>query len=281
MTIPTTFPASDIHPTALVDPSAELAPGVVVGPYSIIGPNVRVGARTRIAGHVLIERDTSVGEECTIHQGAILGTDPQDLKYMGEPTTLVVGDRTVIREYATLNRGTIASGVTRVGSDCMLMAYTHVAHDCHIGNDTIFGPHATLGGHVEVGDFANVSAGSAVHQFCRVGPHGFIGGYSVVTKDALPFSRTIGSRPARIFGVNTIGLARRGFTSDTIAQLRQAFRYLVQSKLNTTRALTQIEHDETLSAPEVRYLVDFIRASRRGVILRRPLRRAEEHVLDE
>ena len=161
------------------------------------------------------------------------------------------------------------------------MAYVHVAHDCHVGSGTIFGPHATLGGHVGVEDFANISAGSAVHQFCRVGRYGFIGGYSVVTKDALPFGRTIGSRPARVFGVNSIGLSRRGFTPDTIAQLKLAYRYLLQSKLNTTQALAQIEQDESLSAPEVRYLVEFIRTSQRGVILRRPTRRAEELVADE
>ena len=161
------------------------------------------------------------------------------------------------------------------------MAYVHVAHDCHIGNGTIFGPHATLGGHVDVEDFANISAGSAVHQFCRVGRHAFIGGYSVVTKDALPFGRTIGGRPARIFGVNTIGLTRRGFSAETIVQLKHAYRYLLQSKLNTSRALAQIEQDAELSAAEVRYLVDFIRGSQRGVILRRPSRRAEEIVADE
>jgi UDP-N-acetylglucosamine acyltransferase len=161
------------------------------------------------------------------------------------------------------------------------MAYVHVAHDCHIGSHTIFGPHATLGGHVTVEDFANVSAGSAVHQFCRVGRHGFIGGYSVVTKDALPFGRTIGSRPARIFGVNSIGLTRRGFSADTVEQLKRAYRYLLQSKLNTTRAIAQIEQDGELTAPDVRYLIDFIRSSQRGVILRRPTRRAEEMVADE
>jgi UDP-N-acetylglucosamine acyltransferase len=171
--------------------------------------------------------------------------------------------------------------VTTIGDDNLFMAYVHVAHDCHIGSHTIFGPHATLGGHVDVQDFANVSAGSAVHQFCRVGRYGFVGGYSVVTKDAAPFARTIGARPARIFGVNTVGLSRRGFTPDTISQLKQAYRYLIQSKLNTTRALAEIEADASLSAPEVRYLVDFIRDSRRGVILRRPTRRAEELVADE
>jgi UDP-N-acetylglucosamine acyltransferase len=150
-----------------------------------------------------------------------------------------------------------------------------------VGSDTIFGPHATLGGHVTVDDFANISAGSAVHQFCRVGPYAFVGGYSVVTKDALPYARTIGSRPARVFGVNSIGLSRRGFTSDAISQLKRAYRYLLQSKLNTTRALAAIERDGSLTAPEVQALVDFIRSSKRGVILRRPTRRTEEIVAEE
>jgi UDP-N-acetylglucosamine acyltransferase len=160
------------------------------------------------------------------------------------------------------------------------MAYVHVAHDCHVGNDTIFGNTATLGGHVSVEDFANVSAGSGVHQFCRVGRHAFIGGYSVVTKDALPYARTVGNR-ARIYGLNTIGLMRRGFSPDTIAKLKRSFRYLLQSKLNTTNALQQIAQDRSLACPEVEYLLDFIRTSQRGVILRRATRRAEEVLADE
>jgi UDP-N-acetylglucosamine acyltransferase len=150
-----------------------------------------------------------------------------------------------------------------------------VAHDCHVGNDTIFGNMATLGGHVTVEDFANVSAGSGVHQFCRVGRYAFIGGYSVVTKDALPFARTVGSRPARIFGANTIGLMRRGVPADVIEKLKGSFRYLLQSKLNTTKAMQQIRRDRTLACPEVEYLLDFIHTSQRGVILRRATRRAE------
>jgi UDP-N-acetylglucosamine acyltransferase len=161
------------------------------------------------------------------------------------------------------------------------MAYVHVAHDCHVGNDTIFGPHATLGGHVAVEDYANISAGSAVHQFCRVGQHAFVGGYSVVTKDALPYAKTVGSRPARIFGANTIGLVRRGFTPAVVEKLKRAFRYLLQSKLNTTSAVRRIERDPTLACPEVKYLVEFIRSSQRGVILRRPSRRAEELLAEE
>jgi UDP-N-acetylglucosamine acyltransferase len=213
---------------------------------------------------------------------ASIGLAPQDLKYRGERTRLIIGEGNIFREFVTINRGTQGGGgETTIGDHNLFMAYVHVAHDCHVGSDTIFGPHATLGGHVDVEDYANISAGSAVHQFCRVGKYGFVGGYSVVTKDALPFARTIGSRPARIFGVNTIGLSRRGFTPDTISQLKQAYRYLIQSKLNTPRALARIDQDPTLSSPEVAYLVDFIRSSRRGVILRRPARRTEELVADE
>jgi UDP-N-acetylglucosamine acyltransferase len=160
------------------------------------------------------------------------------------------------------------------------MAYAHVAHDCRIGNDTIFGNNATLGGHVFVDDFATISAGSGVHQFCRIGRHAFIGGYSVVTRDALPYAKTVGNR-ARIYGLNTIGLMRRGFTPDLIGKLKRAYRYLLTSRLNTTRALSKIEQDSTLSCPEVQYLVDFIRSSQRGALLRRPTRRAEEMVADE
>jgi len=254
----------------------------MIGPHAVVGPDVRIGRNCRIGASAVIDGWTEIGDDTQVYPMASIGLAPQDLKYRGERTKLVVGRRNIFREFVTINRGTAGGGgATTIGDDNLFMAYVHVAHDCHISNDTIFGPHATLGGHVGVEDFANVSAGSAVHQFCRVGRHAFIGGYSVVTKDALPFARTIGSRPARIFGVNTIGLSRRGFTPNTITQLRQAYRYLLQSKLNTTRALAQIEQDESLAAPEVRHLVDFIRASQRGVILRRATRRAEELVADE
>jgi UDP-N-acetylglucosamine acyltransferase len=275
-------PAFAVDPTAQVHPAARIGEGTVIGPHAVIGPDVRIGKDCRIGASVVIDGRTEIGDETQIYPMASIGLAPQDLKYKGEPTSLRVGKRNVFREFVTINRGTAGGGgETIIGDDNLFMAYVHVAHDCHIGSGTIFGPHATLGGHVEVEDFANISAGSAVHQFCRVGRYGFIGGYSVVTKDALPFGRTIGSRPARIFGVNTIGLSRRGFTAETIAQLRHAYRYLLQSKLNTTRALLQIEQDESLSAPEVRYLVTFIRTSQRGVILRKPTRRAEELVADE
>jgi UDP-N-acetylglucosamine acyltransferase len=274
--------AAYIDPTAIVHPTARIGAGTSIGPNAVIGPDVRVGANCRIGASVVIEGWTEIGDGTQIFPMASIGLAPQDLKYRGERTRLIIGKGNVFREFVTINRGTMGGGgETTIGDHNLFMAYVHVAHDCHVGDETIFGPHATLGGHVDVEDYANISAGSAVHQFCRVGKYGFIGGYSVVTKDALPFARTIGSRPARIFGVNTIGLSRRGFTSDTISQLKQAYRYLIQSKLNTTRALGRIDQDSTLGSPEVRYLVDFIRSSRRGVILRRPARRTEELVADE
>jgi UDP-N-acetylglucosamine acyltransferase len=274
--------AAFIDPTAHIHAGARIGAGTTIGPHAVIGADVTIGEGCRIGASVVIDGWTEIGDETQIFPMASIGLAPQDLKYRGERTRLVIGRRNIFREFVTINRGTLGGGgETRIGDDNLFMAYVHVAHDCHIGSETIFGPHATLGGHVEVEDFANISAGSAVHQFCRVGRYGFVGGYSVVTKDALPFARTIGSRPARIFGVNTIGLSRRGFSADTISQLKQAYRYLIQSKLNTSRALARIEQDAALSAAEVRYLIDFIRSSRRGVILRRPTRRAEELVADE
>lgn len=272
--------AASIDPSAHVHPSARLGEGTIVGPNVTIGPEVTIGRRCRIDASVVIDGWTEIGDDTRIFPMASIGLAPQDLKYQGERTRLTIGQRNTIREFATINRGTAGGGGhTSIGDDNLLMAYVHVAHDCHVGSHTIFGPHATLGGHVTVEDYSNISAGSAVHQFCRVGQYGFVGGYSVVTKDALPFGRTIGGRPARIFGVNSVGLVRRGFSADTINQLKRAYRHLLHA--NTTHALEQIEADPSLTSPEVRYLVDFIRSSQRGVILRRPARRAEELVADE
>jgi UDP-N-acetylglucosamine acyltransferase len=207
---------------------------------------------------------------------ASIGLAPQDLKYKGEPTRLEIGAGNIFREFVTIHRGTVGGGgVTTIGDRNLFMNYVHVAHDCHVGSQTIFGPHATLGGHVAIADFVNVSAGSAVHQFCRVGAYAFIGGYSVITKDALPYGRTVGSRPARVFGLNLIGLKRRGFADDTLKKMRAAYRYLTQSKLNTTQAIAKIDGDASLKCPEVDYLVDFIRTASRGVILRRGGKAAE------
>jgi UDP-N-acetylglucosamine acyltransferase len=268
--------AADIHPTAIVHPAAEVGAGTVIGPFVTIGDRVKIGRDCRIGASCVIDGVTEIGEGNQIFPMTSIGLVPQDLKFGGEPTRLIIGDRNVIREFATIHRGTAGGGgLTSIGSHNLLMAYTHVAHDCHIGNHTIFGNGATLAGHVLVENYANVGAFSGVHQFCRVGQHAFIGGYSVVTKDALPYAKTVGNR-ARIYGINTIGLIRRGFSPDAIAKLRRAYRILLHS--NTSRAVAQIDRDPTLQSPEVRYVVEFIRSSKRGVGLRRPSRRLEEIV---
>jgi UDP-N-acetylglucosamine acyltransferase len=273
---------TDIDPRAIVHPRAKIGEGTVVGPHATIGANVRIGANCRIGASAVVDGWTEIGDGTEIYPFGSIGLAPQDLKYQGEETQLIIGKRNIFREFVTINRGTRGGGgVTSIGDRNVFMAYVHVAHDCHVGDNTIFGPHATLGGHVTVESFANISAGSAVHQFCRVGEHGFIGGYSVVTKDALPYARTVGSRPARVFGANVIGLERRHFEPEVIEKLKRAFRYLLQSKLNTTAALQQIQLDRSLACAEVQYLLDFIRSSKRGVTLRRPSRKAEEVFADE
>jgi UDP-N-acetylglucosamine acyltransferase len=273
---------TDIDASAIVHPSAEIGEGARIGAHAVIGEHVTIGRHCRIGASAVVDGWTEIGEGTEIYPFASIGLVPQDLKFRGEETRLVIGKGNIFREFVTIHRGTRGGGgVTEIGDRNVFMAYVHVAHDCHVGNDTIFGNMATLGGHVTVQDFANIAAGSGVHQFCRVGRHAFIGGYSVVTKDALPFARTVGSRPARIFGVNAIGLQRRGISQDVIAKLKRSFRYLLQSKLNTTSALRHIERDRTLACPEVQFVIDFIRTSERGVILRRATRRAEEVLADE
>jgi UDP-N-acetylglucosamine acyltransferase len=273
---------TQVDSTAVVHPKARIGAGTQIGPHVVVGPHVTIGANCSIGASTVIDGQTEIGDDTKIYPFASIGLVPQDLKFQGEETRLVIGRRNIFREFVTVHRGTKGGGgVTTIGDRNVFMAYVHVAHDCHVGNDTIFGNMATLGGHVTVEDFANISAGSGVHQFCRVGRHAFIGGYSVVTKDALPYARTVGSRPARIFGVNTIGLMRRGMAPQVIEKLRKSFRYLLQSKLNTTKALQQIERDRTLACPEVQDLTRFIQTSQRGVILRRASRRAEEVLADE
>jgi len=257
------FAEASVHPTALVDASAQLGHGVVVGPFSIIGPNVSVGARTRIASHVLIERDTTVGEECRIEHGAVLGTDPQDLKYDGEPTRLEVGARTVIREYATLNRGTAALGYTRVGSDCMLMAYTHVAHDCQLGDHVILSNAVNMAGHVTIGDWAIIGGMTPIHQFVRIGAHAFIGGQSRISKDIPPYVKAAGI-PVQLYGLNSVGLQRRGFDEEVRRELKRAYRLFYGSTHNTTQALARAR-EELRALPEVEAFLAFFEGSERGV----------------
>ena len=254
-----------VHPTAIVDDGAVLGADVVVGPYSVIGPHVRVGAGTHIGPHVLIERDTSVGESCRIFKGAVLGTDPQDLKYQGEYSELVVGDRTVVREYATLNRGTAASRRTVVGSDCLLMAYTHVAHDCRIGNHVVLSNAVNMAGHVTIEDWAIIGGIVPIHQFVCIGAHAFVGGGSRVSQDVPPYCRAAGV-PPRLYGLNSVGLERRGFPAESRKYLKRAYRILFQSGLNVSQGIDRVE-SEVRQVPEVRHFLDFIRNSERGIIL--------------
>lgn len=254
---------SPIHPTALIDPEATLGEGVTVGPFSIIGPGVSVGAGTRIGSHVLVERDTEIGAGCTIYNGAVLGTDPQDLKYAGEPTRLRVGDRTTIREYATLNRGTTALGYTSVGSDCLLMAYTHVAHDCQVGSNVILSNSVNMGGHVTIDDWAIVGGVTAIHQFVRIGAHAFVGGASRVAKDIPPYVKAAGS-PIQLYGLNSVGLQRRGFSEEVRRELKRAYRLFFASTYNTSQALERAR-DELRALPEIDVFLAFFEASDRGV----------------
>jgi UDP-N-acetylglucosamine acyltransferase len=269
-------PGVTVDPTAIVHDGATIGAGTVIGPYAIIGEHVVLGKDCRIGASSVIDGWTEIGDGNEVFPFASIGLIPQDLKFKGEKTRLVIGHRNVFREFVTIHRGTAGGGgVTDIGDHNVFMAYAHIAHDCHVGHHTIFGNAATLGGHVTVEDYAAVSAFSGVHQFCRVGRYAFVGGYSVVTKDALPFAKTVGNR-ARIYGLNTIGLERRKFSRETISKLRRSFRYLLHS--NTSRALAQIDRDPTLQCEEVQYLLDFIRSSSRGVGLRRPSRRLEELV---
>ena len=252
-----------VHATAIIDPSAELGTGVEVGPFSIVGPNVRIGAGTRVGSNVLIERDTTVGEGCRISHGAVLGTDPQDLKYAGEPTRLIVGDRTVIREYATLNRGTAALGRTMVGSDCMLMSYSHVAHDCTLGDHVILSNAVNMAGHVTIQDWAIIGGMTPIHQFVRIGAHAFVGGQSRVAKDIPPYVKAAGI-PIQLYGLNSVGLQRRGFSEEVRRELKRAYRLFFASSHNTTQALERAR-EELRDMPEVEVFLSFFANSERGV----------------
>lgn len=252
-----------IHPTAIVDPRAELDEGVSVGPYSIIGPGVAIGANTKVGSHVLVERDTAIGEDCVLFNGAVLGTDPQDLKYEGEETRLIVGDRTVIREYATLNRGTAAVGFTEVGSDCLLMAYSHVAHDCQLGDHVILSNSVNMGGHVTIGEWAIVGGLTPIHQFVRIGAHAFVGGASRVAKDIPPYVKAAGS-PIQLYGLNSVGLQRRGYSEETRRELKRAYRLFFASNHNTSQALEKAR-TELEPTPEIEIFLSFFEHSARGV----------------
>lgn len=255
--------AATVHPTAIIDPGAKLGSEVVVGPWCFVGPNVTLGPGTVLGPNVLIEKNTVLGEACRIHKGAVLGTDPQDLKFGGEETTLLVGDRTVIREYATLNRGTAASGKTQVGSDCLLMAYSHVAHDCVLGDRVILGNSVNMAGHVLIEDWAIVGGVTPIHQFARIGTHSYVGGGSRVSQDVPPYCLVAGS-PTLLYGLNSVGLQRRGFSAEVRRSLKDAYRIIFNSGLNVSQGLEAAAR-EVEQVPEVVRLLEFIRSSERGV----------------
>jgi UDP-N-acetylglucosamine acyltransferase len=254
---------TQIHPTAIVDPNARLGKGVVVGPWSMIGPGVEIGDGTLIRSHVLVEKNTIIGADCQIHQGAVLGTDPQDLKFHGEETYLEVGDRTVIREYATLNRGTSDMVKTVVGDDCFLMTYSHVAHDCQIGNHVVLSNAVNMAGHVIIDDWAIVGGLTAIHQFVRIGAHAFVGGASRTSQDVPPYTKAAGS-PMKLYGLNSVGLDRRGVSPEVRKALKRAYRVIFQSSLPLSQALDQADAECT-ECPEVAHFINFIRKSERGV----------------
>jgi UDP-N-acetylglucosamine acyltransferase len=258
-------PVAGVHPSAVVHEETTLGEDVTVGPGTVLGPNVVIGAGSQIGAHVVIERDTVIGRDCRIHHGAVLGTDPQDLKFEGERTQLVIGDRTVIREYATLNQGTRASGRTSVGADCLLMAYVHVAHDCHIGDRVVLANAVNMGGHVTIEDWAIVGGMTPIHQFVRIGQHAFVGGASRVSKDIAPYVRCAGN-PLEMAGLNSVGLRRRGFPPDVRLELKRAYRLFFLSKLNVTQAIERAR-EELAPVPEVDRFITFFEQSERGVAL--------------
>jgi len=254
----------NIHPTAIISQDATLAEGVEVGPYSIIGPDCHIGKNTRIGPHVVIESHTDIGEGCRISQFASLGGAPQDLKYRGEATRVVIGNYNTIREYVTINRATKAdSGVTLIGNHNLLMAYCHVAHNCRLENHIVMANAANLAGHIHIEDFAIIGGLSGVHQFTRIGAHCIIGGASAVTKDVPPFVMASGNF-AKLFGLNTIGLKRRGFTDETLQALKKAYRIVFRSSMLLSAAIKKVE-SEVEDLPEVRQFLAFIRESKRGL----------------
>jgi UDP-N-acetylglucosamine acyltransferase len=263
--------ATKIHPNAVVDPSVQLGEDITIGPFAVVGPQVEVGDRSVIDAGAQIEGPTRLGADNHIYPYACIGFDPQDLKFAGENTHLEVGDRNHFREHSTVHRGTgKGGGLTTIGSDNLFMAGTHIAHDCRVGDRTIFANNGTLAGHVEVGSDAVVGAFSSVQQFCRVGRYAYIGGYSVITRDALPFVKTVGAKPA-CYGVNRIGLERKGFSAEELKAVEQAYRILVRSKLNTTQALERLRK-ELGKVPHVAFLIEFVSGSERGVIREVPRR---------
>ncbi len=254
-----------IHPTALISPDALIGERVEVGAFAIIGERCEVGDDCVIAPRGTLERDVKLGTGVKVGNSSVLGGAPQDLKYAGEQTTVEIGDNTVIREFVTINRGTVQSTKTSVGSKCLLMSYVHLAHDCHLGNGVILGNSVQLAGHVTIADRATLSGLSGVHQFVRIGRNAFIGGCSRVSKDIPPFLKAVGN-PIRLYGLNGVGLQRNGFPDDVVRELKRAYRLFFRSDLNLSQAIDRAETELELY-PEVRELIQFVEGSGRGVVI--------------
>jgi UDP-N-acetylglucosamine acyltransferase len=255
-----------VHPTAIIDSGAKIHASCKIGPYCTIGPDVEVGEGCELISHVVVEGPTKIGARNRFFPFSSIGLAPQDLTYKGEPTRLEMGDDNVVREFVTLNRGTIkGGGLTQIGNHTLIMAYTHVAHDCVIGDHVIMANAATLGGHVVVEDWATVGALCPVHHFVRIGAHAFIGGGTTITRDVLPFSKTAAERGTHAYGLNAVGLERRGFSKDRIGKIHHAYKVLLASKLNTSQALEKLKA-ETDRGEDVEMLIRFIEASERGVV---------------
>ena len=252
-----------IHPTAIVDPSAQLGDDVEIGPWAIVGPNCTVGNGVQLSARATLERNVTLGDRVHVGIGAILGGDPQDLKYRGEETWVEIGEDTAIREYATINRATSHSVTTRVGKGCFLMSYVHLAHDCELGDSVIISNGTQLAGHVHVEDKAIISGLCAVHQFARIGKHSFIGGCSRVSQDVPPYVRAVGN-PIKLFGLNSVGLQRSGFDDGVVKALKQAYRFCFRSDLNLSQGIEKARAEMEI-LPEVDHFLTFIEASQRGV----------------
>ncbi|MEO6965401.1 MAG: acyl-ACP--UDP-N-acetylglucosamine O-acyltransferase [Acidobacteriaceae bacterium] len=255
-----------IHPSTLVADTATIGAGCRIGPFCTIGPHVELGEDCELVSHVVLDGHSRFGNGNRIYSSAALGVAPQDLKYNGEPTRLEVGDRNVIRESVTISRGTAGGGgTTRVGDECLIMVYAHIGHDSQIGSHCILANAATLAGHVTVEDYATVGALCPVHQYCRIGRHAYVGGGTTITQDVLPFSLTSATRETHAFSLNKVGMERHGFSPEQLRSLHRAYRTLLAAKLNTTQAVQKLKAEETIT-DEVRYLIDFIESSERGVI---------------
>jgi len=254
-----------IHPTAIVDPSAKVPESCKIGPYCVIRADVELGEDCELLSHVVVGGPSQIGRENVIHSFAVVGGDPQDVTYNGEPTRLEIGDRNQIREYVTITRGTLkGGGTTRIGNDAFIMAYTHIGHDCVIGDHVMLVNAATLAGHVTIEDWAVVGALCPVHQFVRIGAHSYIGGGTTITQDVLPFSMTSAERDTHAFMLNKVGLQRRGFSTERIARLHHAFKVLLHSKLNTSQAVEKLRSEG--DGEDIAALVKFIESSQRGII---------------